>query len=74
VEFAGADASSVVLASAQNLAAEYEGAGSEGLFEWSSGHLRPVSVLPGGGSTGEAGLGVAPREVPKGRPEELRAG
>jgi WD40-like Beta Propeller Repeat len=60
VHFKGAspDLSRVVLATSVNLVEGFEGAG-EGLYEWAGGRLKPVSVLPGGKSTGEAGLGVA---------------
>jgi hypothetical protein len=58
VEFASAspDASRVVLTSPENLTAGFEGAGRRNLYEWSGGGLRPVSILPGGESAGEAGF------------------
>jgi DNA-binding beta-propeller fold protein YncE len=57
VTFEGAspDLSRVILSTGVNLTAGFEGAGATGLFEWSDGTLRPVSILPGGESVGEAG-------------------
>jgi hypothetical protein len=56
---ASADASRVVLAAPQNLTEGFEGAGATSLYEWREGRLRPVSVMPGGGSAGEAGLSAS---------------
>jgi hypothetical protein len=46
----------VVISSEQSLIEGFETNGAPSLYELSAGILRPVSILPGGESTGEAGL------------------
>jgi DNA-binding beta-propeller fold protein YncE len=53
---ASPDLGRIVLSAPLNLVPGFETAGHASLFEWSSGRLRPVSILPDGESVGESGF------------------
>ena len=50
------DLQHIVLASPKNLTPGFHGEGLRSLYEWSGGTLTPVSILPNGESSGEAGF------------------